>query len=214
MADYISNKIAVYKTDKKLVEFRDKLNPSGVLNYAEMHGRKDEQEKVYSVIGVTLLDYSNGTGNNTVSVNVNVSPEDILWIHTALETGKPDFELEQTKIFGNPDQKGYSQMTKLKIVRAEKDKSGNPRRYPWCIYGENGRGIAQKTGIGGSYCKGGSYVCERKVFLNISDYDMFKLISRVARFINQWENAYIPALIRQGRAAYEDARSRGRSVDE
>ena len=34
----VRNSIAVYKTDKRLVEFRDKLNPSFWGNYAELHG--------------------------------------------------------------------------------------------------------------------------------------------------------------------------------
>ena len=35
---FVQNSIAVYKTDKKLIEFRDKLNPSMCDNYAEMQG--------------------------------------------------------------------------------------------------------------------------------------------------------------------------------
>ena len=48
-------------------------------NYAELHGHADVDGngKVYSNIGVVLYDYSNGTGNNTVKVYVNVTPEDI-----------------------------------------------------------------------------------------------------------------------------------------
>ena len=37
----IKNSIAVYKTDKRLIELRDKLNPSFWGNYAELHGHAD-----------------------------------------------------------------------------------------------------------------------------------------------------------------------------
>ena len=109
----VRNSIAVYKTDKRLVEFRDKLNPSFWGNYAELHGHADVDGngKVYSNIGVVLYDYSNGTGNNTVKVYVNVTPEDIYWLYNALTSHTENFELEQTKIFGQPDNNGYSQMT-------------------------------------------------------------------------------------------------------
>ena len=86
MADLVQNRVAVYKTDKKLLEFRDKLNPASYDNYAELHGHADVDGngKVYSNIGVVLYDYSNGTGNNTVKVYVNVTPEDIYWLYHAL----------------------------------------------------------------------------------------------------------------------------------
>ena len=202
---FVQNSIAVYKTDKKLIEFRDKLNPSMCDNYAELQGHDSTNgaNKVYSNIGVILLDYSNGTGSNTIQVSVNIRPEDIFWIQNALLLSKPDFQLEQTKIFGYPDQNGYSQMTKINVMGADKDRNGNARRYQWCISAENGVGIAQHTQIGGTYCQSGTYQTQRKAYINLNDYDMFRLVNRTARYIQQFENAYCPAVIRQGRNAYE-----------
>ena len=202
---FVQNSIAVYKTDKKLIEFRDKLNPSMCDNYAELHGHDgiNGSNKTYSIIGVVLLDYSNGTGNNTIKVSVNITPEDIFWIQNALFLSKSDFQLDQTKIFGFPDQNGYSQMTKINVKRADRDNSGNVRRYQWCISAENGVGIAQHTQIGGTYCQSGTYQAQKKAYINLNDYDMFKIINRTARYIQQFENAYCPSVIRQGRNAYE-----------
>ncbi len=207
--NYVCNRIAVYKTDKRLIELRDKLNASIFGNYAELHGHTDivpqtgEVIKTYSNIGVILQDYSNGTGDKLIKVSVNISPEDIFWIHNALMTGKQSFELEQTKIFGYPDNRGYSKMTKIRIVRSECDNQGNLRRYQWSISGENGEGIAQKTQLGGTYCKSGTYRALKKAYINLNDYDFFKIIDRTARYIRQFENAYVPEVIRQGRQAYE-----------
>ena len=187
----VRNSIAVYKTDRKLVELRDKLNPSFWGNYAELHGHADVE-----------YDYSNGTGNSTVKVYVNVTPEDIYWLYNALTSHTENFELEQTKIFGQPDQQGYSQMTKLRIARAGVDKNGAVRRYPWCITAENGVGIAQHTKVGGTFCKSGSYQSIRKAFINLSDYDFFRLINRTVRYIAQFENTYCPPIIGDGRNAY------------
>ncbi len=200
----IKNSIAVYKTDKRLIELRDKLNPSFWGNYAELHGHADidGSGKVYSNIGVVLYDYSGGTGENTIKVYVNITPEDVFWIYNALTCHTESFEMEQTKIFGAPDQNGYSQMTKLRIVRSGVDKTGEVRRYPWCISAENGFGIAQHTRVGGTFCQSGSYRSDRKAFINLGDYDFFRLINRAVRYITQFENTYCPPIIGDGRNAY------------
>lgn len=150
----------------------------------------------------TTIDYSNGTGNNTIKVYVNITPEDVFWLYNALTSHTANFEMEQTKIFGLPDQNGYSQMTKLRIVRAEFDKNGTARRYPWCISAENGVGIAQHTQVGGTYCKSGSYQTVLKAFISLNDYDFFRLINRAVRYITQFENTYCPPIIGNGRNAY------------
>lgn len=200
----ISNRIVVYKTDKRLIEFTDKLNASLTDNFAEMHGHCNDNGKTYSNIGIRLYDYSKGTGKNTVKVNVNVAPEDIYWIYATLNQGKKEFSLEQTKIFGSTDIQGFAGMTKLRIVRSETDQNGQKRKYQWCISAENGKGVPCKTAIGGTYCKSGTYKTVTKAFISISDYDFFKLICRVARYIQQFENAYCPSIIRQGHKAFED----------
>lgn len=54
---YISRQISVYKTDKKLVEFIDKLKPAPAEYYAHIHsfGDKDESGvRQISCIGITL----------------------------------------------------------------------------------------------------------------------------------------------------------------
>ena len=149
-----------------------------------------------------LYDYSGGTGEKAIKVYVNITPEDVFWIYNALTCHTESFEMEQTKIFGAPDQNGYSQMTKLRIVRSGVDKNGEVRRYPWCISAENGFGIAQHTRVGGTFCQSGSYRSDRKAFINLGDYDFFRLINRAVRYITQFENTYCPPIIGDGRNAY------------
>lgn len=58
--NYISRQITVYKTDKKLIEFIDKLKPAPTDFYAHIHsfGDKDEEGvKQTSCIGIVLQDY-------------------------------------------------------------------------------------------------------------------------------------------------------------
>ena len=74
----IQKQIAIYMTDKKLCEFNDKLKLAPVDYYAHVHAQGEKQEegsRQRSCIGMVLQDYSNGTGDKTVRVMANLSPE-------------------------------------------------------------------------------------------------------------------------------------------
>lgn len=62
----IDNQIAVYKTNKKLCEFNDKLKVAPVEYYGHIHaqGEKVGQSRSRSCIGIVLQDYSKGTGSS------------------------------------------------------------------------------------------------------------------------------------------------------
>lgn len=67
----------------------------------------------------------------------------------------------------------------------------------------NGTGIGQKNKVGRTYCQPGSYVEASKVFINLSDCDMFRLFSRTARYISAWEAAVCPNLVSRGHKAIQ-----------
>ena len=200
---FISRQISKYATTKKLIEFNDKMRLPPVEYYAHVQATGDknhEGKNVTSLIGITMLDYSNGTGDKTVSVEANITPDELMYIFSKLNQGVEKFEMSQDKIFGEPDEKGKCSVTKLKIIRATVDTAGKPRNYPWFIQIENGKGIkAVNTKSGGTYIQPKSYVEEAKVNININDFDMFKLLSRVQSFINTWELTYAPQRIRQAK---------------
>ena len=79
MSQYrIQNQIAVYKTNKKLVEFNDKLKAAPVEYYGHIHAQGEklnDGSRPRSCIGMILQDYSKGTGENTIRVMANLSPE-------------------------------------------------------------------------------------------------------------------------------------------
>ena len=107
--NYISRQITVYKTDKKLIEFIDKLKPAPTDFYAHIHsfGDKDEEGvKQTSCIGIVLQDYSKGTVKQTIRVMANISPDEAEYILTQLQNKVSNFELKQEKIFGTPDKQG------------------------------------------------------------------------------------------------------------
>ena len=208
--EYISNQIAVYKNSKTLVELQDKLKAASMYSYAHIHADGETGEdgrKMHSLIGILMKDYSKGTGNNAVTVTANISPEEAKFILSRLTAGFLEYTFQQDKIFGEKDAKGYSRVSKVRIQRATKDSKGNIRKLPWYIEVENGKGIPQKNANGGTYMKANSFISEGKVNANLSDLDMFKLFSRTSSYIDCWEKAIAPSLIKLAKNAIEQRRA-------
>ena len=200
--EYISNQIAVYKNSKTLVEFQDKLKVASMEYYAHIHADgepTDNGPKKHSLIGILMKDYSNGTGDKAVTVPANISPEEAKFILSRLTAGFQEYSYSQEKIFGAQDAKGYAKVSKVRIIRATKDAKGAPRNLPWYIEVENGKGIPLKNASGGTYMKPKSFISEGKVYANLSDLDLFKLLSRVSSYIDSWEKAIAPPLIKQAK---------------
>ena len=196
----VSTQIAVYKTDKKLVEFIDKLRPASVENYAHLHATTEEDgegKKLYSLIGMVMQDYSNGTGDKLVRVYANLSPDDVGFLLSRLTAGFQDVDFSQDKIFGKPDASGQSTVTKVLIKRAMIGTDGKPRKFPWYFCIENGTGIAAENKSGGKYIQKNSYKKQLQVFANLSDQDAYRLFNRVVQYVKAWELTTGPALIRQ-----------------
>ena len=210
----IQTQIAIYMTNKKLCEFNDKLKAAPVEYYGHLHaqGEKVEGERSQrSCIGIVLQDYSNGTGNNTVRVSANLSPEFFAYALSRVSLGVELFEFYEEKIFGDPDKEGKSMVTKVSIKRASVGQDGKPRNYPWCVIVENGRAIKEGTQTGGVHMKKGSYQKERSVFVNINDYDFFRLMQQTTRYINAWELTNGPKKIREAMQIMEQQRASERN---
>ena len=206
----IQPQIAIYMTNKKLCEFNDKLKAAPVEYYGHLHaqGEKVEGERSQrSCIGIVLQDYSNGTGNKTVRVSANLAPEFFTYALSRVSLGVELFEFYEEKIFGDPDKEGKSMVTKVSIKRASVGPDGKKRNYPWCVIVENGRAVKEGTQTGGVHMKKGSYQKERQVFVNINDYDFFRLMQQTTRYINAWELTNGPKKIREAMQIMEQQRA-------
>ena len=206
----IQPQIAIYMTNKKLCEFNDKLKAAPVEYYGHLHaqGEKVEGERSQrSCIGIVLQDYSNGTGNKTVRVSANLAPEFFAYALSRVSLGVELFEFNEEKIFGDPDKEGKSMVTKVSIKRASVGPDGKKRNYPWCVIVENGRAVKEGTQTGGVHMKKGSYQKERQVFVNINDYDFFRLMQQTTRYINAWELTNGPKKIREAMQIMEQQRA-------
>ena len=204
--DYISNQIAVYKNSKTLLEFQDKLKVAPITSYAHIHasGEKGtDGRRVHSLIGVLMKDYSKGIGDKAVTVCANISPKEAKFILSRLTAGFQEYTFQQDKIFGNKDEQGYAKVSKVRIIRATKDGKGIVRKLPWYVEVENGKGIPQQNPNGGTYMKANSFVSTGKVYANLSDLDMFDLLSSVSSYIDCWEHAIAPSLIKKAKNTIE-----------
>ena len=71
-SNVVSGQIAVYKTDKALLELMDNLKPASYLFPAHIHASGDVSEVgERSLIRLNMLDYSKGTGDNTAQKKLN-----------------------------------------------------------------------------------------------------------------------------------------------
>ncbi len=202
--DYISNQIAVYKNSKTLLEFQDKLKVAPINSYAHIHAGGEtgaDGRRTHSLIGILMKDYSKGTGDRAVTVCANISPKEAKFILSRLTAGFSEYTFQQDKIFGDKDEQGYAKVSKVRIIRATKDSKGAARKLPWYVEVENGKGVPQKNANGGTYMKPNSFVSTGKVYANLSDLDLFDLLSSVSSYIDCWEHAIAPALITKAKNA-------------
>ena len=202
--DYISNQIAVYKNSKTLLEFQDKLKVAPINSYAHIHAGGEtgaDGRRTHSLIGILMKDYSKGTGDKAVTVCANISPKEAKFILSRLTAGFSEYTFQQDKIFGDKDEQGYAKVSKVRIIRATKDSKGAARKLPWYVEVENGKGVPQKNANGGTYMKPNSFVSTGKVYANLSDIDLFDLLSSVSSYIDCWEHAIAPALITKAKNA-------------
>lgn len=196
----ISNQIAVYQTNKKLIEFLDKLNPAFPTRYAHIHGSGDDGNgnRVYSLIGMVLLDYSNGTGDHTIRVTANLAPEEIAYLYEQCRQNVETIDFRRDKIFGSVEgapERGI--VTKTAFRRMSVGSDGKPRNYPWYVEVQNGSALKGRGATGGTYIQPNSYSLDATVGINLTDYDMFTLLHKVTRYIKIWEMAFGPQLLRR-----------------
>lgn len=203
--EYESRQIAKVQTAKKLVEFNDQLVVVKPNKYAKVHaGTKEGASRFPSRVGVKILDYSNGTGDKTVTLTANLRPTDVAFLLEMIKKymqQEKDYKWMQQRIHevNTNKQTGLAPVQTLTIERQYKTSDGTPRRCPWKIQIENGTGIPQKTQNGGTQIQPKSYQREAFAFMMISDEDMFTLFYDTQRFITLWEQSCAIPVIREAK---------------
>lgn len=203
----ISDQICKIQTDKKLIALYDRLRYATFANYAQLHAKgeySENERKVHSLIGVTIQDYSNGTGDKNIITQFNLTPEQIQFFLTRITAGFQEFEWTQSKIFGNPDEQGYSTVQQFSISRHVQASDGKILKNPWRIYIANGKGIKMQNQKGGSYMKKDSFILQKNAFIQLLDIDLYMLLKRADSYITNWEAGIAPSLIQNGKQMYAD----------
>src|SRR5699024_8479488 len=104
-----SDQICKVQNDKKLISLHDRLRAALPASYAQIHAKgefSENNQTVPSLIGVSIQDYSNGTGDRNIITRFHLRPEQVQFFLTRLTAGFQEYEWSISKIFGEPDQIG------------------------------------------------------------------------------------------------------------
>ena len=151
MAEKNPRQISCFTNNKAVVELINKLKPATPGKGSHLHrsGEKDANGRSLpnSMIGINLVDYEK---NPSVFVQENLTPAQVkeLYQEAIMKRGNYNFSGNGQKIFGNPDENGYSIVRTLKINRQGAFLQNGKtiiKNYPWTITIQNGKGIKEIT---------------------------------------------------------------------
>ena len=206
MAVKNTRQIAKSNNRTKLIEFNDMLQGN---DFSEVAGvMKSSIHSKFSRIRVTIVDWTNGKGENAIVVNHNITPVMMKTIAQLILSG--DIEMfQQTDKYSkrtgffeqkidhrNKDGQGYSPVSRLNIRYQPNMNS------PWTITIENGKGIAVISDIGGVSIKSGSYQELRSATVYLSKAEMIARMIEVRDYILAFEQSHIKEMLKH-RENYE-----------
>ena len=197
-----SDQICKIQNDKKLISFHDRLQAALPGSYAQLHAKGEFSEndhKVHSLIGVSIQDYSNGTGERNIITRFHLAPEQIQFFLTRITAGFQEYDWSISKIFGAPDQYGYSTAQQFSISRHGRASDGREMKNPWRIQIVNGRGIKVQNRNGSFYMQSGRFQMDKTAFIQLTDMDLYLLLKRVDAYVTEWEHYTAPPLISSGK---------------
>ena len=207
-----SAQIYKYQTSKKLLEFTNKMIVADVDNYGNIHSRGGGGN-IPSRIGLQLQDYSAGKGDANIKLFANISPSEVAYLLMLVKRGDTDINFVQQKIIAaKKGNDGRAPVTKLEIIRADKDKSGNERRLKWFIRITNGSGVPGESSTGGVQCTAGTFKKEKEAYINLNDDDMFKALHEVNTFIELWQMTNAIPVIKAAQQKVEEFYKRQATV--
>lgn len=168
----MDNTIKVYKTGKNIVDFQSFMQSTD--QFYQIHSP-------FSKIKAILIDFSNGTGDARIEVSANM---DVTWVKYVakeiLAGSENNFSFEKINKHIVSDD-GRSPVSKMAI------EYNSNMKLKWSIAVENGTGIVQQNPNGGCSCKAGSYVCDAKVKVFMSEDNMKMMFGETLDAIRDFE---------------------------
>lgn len=187
--------MSCFTNNKAVIELINKLHVSTPGKGSHLHRGNEKNNNgkslAKSLVGINVVDYQK---TPSVFVQENLTPTQVkeLYFESIMKRNNYMFSGNGQKIFGAPDEKGYSIVRNIKIQRQGSYVSGGKtivKNYPWTVTIQNGKGIKEVgNGNGGMSCRKGSFILEKEASINLSDGDFFALFSEAYSYINAWEN--------------------------
>lgn len=113
--------------------------------------------------------------------------------------GESDFAYSQDRVHVHQKKgDGTAPINKLIINRSGIRSNGQKSNYPWYIKITNGIApVIEKEGGSINY-EASKMKVEKEAYINVSDSDMFRMMLRIKRYIETWENAQCISVVREG----------------
>jgi len=182
--------ITKYQTDKKLIEFNDKLSPAAVENASRIHAG-------WSKINVVGIDYTEGKKEKAVVADINIDPITVKYLYSEVSRNEKNLDFTEQKVLANKlNAAGEARVTVFSV------KYNDKMRYPWNITIENGVGKAETQTTGGTALQKGTYRKEKRIQIVVSDVEFKKILQAINDYVYCFEQATLPELLRQ-RDIYE-----------
>jgi len=112
-----------------------------------------------------------------------------------------DFQYSQDRVHsfsGSATPEGLFPVQRLQIWHNAFRKQGDLSKYPWTIKIENGKARVSVQPTGATSFQANSMTDVETAFINISDADMFRMMSRVTHYIYVWEQVVASEVVRKG----------------
>ena len=187
--------MSCFTNNKAVIELINKLHMATPGKGSHLHRGSEKNENgrslPKSMVGINIVDYQK---TPSLFVQENLAPTQVkeLYNEAIMKRNNYQFSGNGQKIFGEPDEKGYSIVRNIKIQRQGSYQSNGKtivKNYPWTVTIQNGKGIKEAgNNQGGMSCKKGSFILEKEASINMSDGDFFALFEEAYTYITAWES--------------------------
>lgn len=127
---------------------------------------------------------------------------------SAINPGEPDFSYSQERVdvYKVDTKTGIAPVTVVSVTRTGTRKNGEKSRMPWCFKISNGSAPTKRMPNGTTSYEGAKFKVEKACFINVSDKDMFRMMTRIVRYIEVWEDTVCIPIINQALIQKEQER--------
>lgn len=201
----VDNNLLIFQeiraADKKLLKTAD-MNFNLLNNVLSVFGRIEQAEKEPGLKAI-----ASGLGKLLGKTKAKVMEDagDPVRPPCMVMASHADFVHAQDRVHAQKkNAEGYAPVQRLNIFHTTYRKDGQMGNYPWTVKITNAMARVRVQPTGATTYDASSMKDVREVFIQVSDADMFRMMSRVTSFIRVWEIAMGTELVRAGEAAREE----------